>query len=140
MQVLDIIILNRKEEKKDQQESSCKQREEEMIRMEEQTKPLFVELKQEKETLDWKKECKHLFNGETTPLRDLSQGTYVINVAKKVNNCKFGKQYMLSLGEEDNTKIVWSNAYISNKLQEAEDLKLLDLDDIYLCLRNKRLL
>jgi hypothetical protein len=139
MQLLDVIIPNRKEEKKDQQESSCKQREEGMIRMEEQTKPLFVELKQEKETLDWKKECKHLFNGETTPLRDLSQGTYVINVAKKVNNCKFGKQYMLSLGEEDNPTIVWSNAYISNKLQEAEDLKLLDVNDIYLSLKYKKL-
>ena len=49
LQVLDIIILNRKKEKKDQQESSCKQREEEMLRMEERTKPLFEELKQEKE-------------------------------------------------------------------------------------------
>ena len=43
---------------------------------------------------------------------------------------------MLSLGEEDNTKIVWSNAYISNKLQEAEDLKLLDVNDIYLNTRS----
>ena len=46
---------------------------------------------------------------------------------------------MLSLGDEDNPTIVWSNTYISNKLQEAEDLKLLDVDDIYLSLRNKKL-
>jgi translation initiation factor 2 beta subunit (eIF-2beta)/eIF-5 len=46
---------------------------------------------------------------------------------------------MLSLGEEDNPTIVWSNKYISKKLQEAEDLKLIDVDDIYLSLRNKKL-
>jgi hypothetical protein len=57
------------------------------------------------------------------PLRDLCQGTYVLNVAKKVNNSKFGKQYILSLGEEDNPSIVWSNKTISGKLQEAEDFK-----------------
>jgi hypothetical protein len=39
------------------------------------------------------------------PLRDLCQGTYVLNAAKKVNNSKFGKQYILSLGEEDNPSI-----------------------------------
>ena len=38
-----------------------------MLRMEEQTKPLFLELKQEKEKLDWKNECKQLFYGDTTP-------------------------------------------------------------------------
>ena len=85
--------------------------------MEEETRWLFLELKQEKDKLEWKNECKSLFCGVTTPLRDLSQGTYVLNVAKKVDNCKYGKQYMLSLGEEDNP------TYISNKLQEAEDLK-----------------
>jgi hypothetical protein len=138
-ETLDVNILNRKEDKECQQASLTKQMGEEMLRMEEQTKPLFVELKQEKEKLDWKNKCKHLFCGETTPLRDLSQGTYVLNVAKRVNNCKFGKQYMLSLGEEDNPTIVWSNTYISNKLQEAEDLKLTDVDDIYLSLRNKKL-
>ena len=138
-ETLDVNILNRKEDKKCQQVSLNKQIGEEMLRMEEQTKPLFVELKQEKEKLDWKNECKHLFCGETTPLRNLSQGTYVINVAKKVNNSKFGTQYMLSLGVEDNPTIVWSNAYISNKLQEAEDLKLLDVNDIYLNLKYKKL-
>ena len=78
----------------------------------------------------------NFFHGETTPLRDLSQGIYIINVAKRVNNCKFGKQYMLSLGGEDNLTIVWSNTHISNKLQEAEDFKQLDVDDIYLSVRN----
>ena len=138
-ETLDVKILNRKEDKKCQEASLTKQMGEEMLRMEEQTKPLFIELRQEKQKLDWKKECKHLLCGEKTPLRDLSQGTYVLNVAKRVNNCKFGKQYMLSLGEECNPTIVWSNAYISKKLQEAEDLKLLDVNDIYLSLRNKKL-
>ena len=68
-----------------------------------------------------------------------SRNIYVLNVAKRVNNCKFGKQYMLSLGEEDNPTIVWSNIFISNKLQEAEDLELIDVDGIYLSLRNKKL-
>ena len=44
---------------------------------------------------------------------------------------------MLSLGEEDNPTIVWSNISISNKLQEAEDLELIDVDGIYQSLRNK---
>ena len=110
-----------------------------MLRMEEQTKPLFVELKQEKEKLDWKNECKQLFYGETTLLRELCQGTYISNAAKKINNSKFGKQYMLSLGEKDNPTLVWSNNFITNKLQEAEDLKLIDVDETYLSLRNKKL-
>ena len=80
-----------------------------------------------------------MFDGKTTPLRNLFQETYVLNVAKRVNNCKFGKQYMLSLGEEDNPTIVWSNISISNKLQEAEDLELIDVDGIYQSLRNKKL-
>ena len=91
-ETLDLNILNRKEDKKCQQASLTKQMGEDMLRMEEKTKPLFVELKQEKEKLDWKNECKHLFCGEKTPLRDLSHGTYVLNVAKRVNNCKIGKQ------------------------------------------------
>ena len=133
---LDVKILNCKKARK---ESLSKQREEEILRMEEQTKPLFIELKQEKEKLDWKNECKHYFHGETIPLKNLSQGIYVLNVAKKVNNSKFAEQYMLSLGEKDKRTIVWSNKYISNKLQEAQDLKLLDVDGIYLSLRNKKL-
>ena len=44
-----------------------------------------------------------------------------------------------SLGEEDNPTIIWSNAYINKKLEETEDLKLLDVDDIYLSLRNMKL-
>ena len=138
-ETLHVNILNRKEDKKCQQASLTKQMEEEILRMEEQTKPLFIELKQEKEKLDWKNECKHYFHGETIPLKNLSQGIYVLNVAKKVNNSKFAEQYMLSLGEKDKRTIVWSNKYISNKLQEAQDLKLLDVDGIYLSLRNKKL-
>ena len=46
---------------------------------------------------------------------------------------------MLSLGEKDNPTLVWSNNFITNKLQEAEDLKLIDVDGIYLSLRNKKL-
>ena len=60
-------------------------------------------------------------------------------MAKKVTNCKFGKQYILSLGDEDNPTIVWSIKTISNKLHEAEDLKLIDVDGIYLSIRNKKL-
>jgi hypothetical protein len=55
LETLDVNILNRKEDKKCQQESFYKQMGEELLKMEEQTKPLFVELKQEKEKLDWKK-------------------------------------------------------------------------------------
>ena len=78
-----------------------------------------------------------MFCGKITPLREFSQGTYALNAAKRVNNCKFGKQYMLSLGEEDNQTIVISDT--SKKLQEAEDLKHLDVDGNYLSIRNKKL-
>ena len=57
-----------------------------MLKIEEQTKSLFVDLKQEKEKLDWKNECKQLFHGETAPLRELCQGTYILNATKKINN------------------------------------------------------
>ena len=46
---------------------------------------------------------------------------------------------MLSLGEKDNPTIVWSNLTISNNLQETEDLKRIDVDGIYLSLRQKKL-
>ena len=138
-ETLDVKILDSKQDKKCQQAFLTKQMEEEISRMEEATKPLFIELKQEKEKLDWKNECKHFFHGEMTQIRNLSQGTYVLNVAKIRNTSRFGKQYMLSLGEEDKRIIVFSNTYISKKLQEAEDLKLLDMDGIYLSLRNKKL-
>ena len=46
---------------------------------------------------------------------------------------------MLSLGEQDNPTIVWSNKTICDKSQEAEDLKLIDVDGIYLSLKYKKL-
>ena len=139
LETLDVNLWSRKENKKSQEEQFKEKCAEEFKKIEEKTKPLFVELKQEKRKLDWKNECKQLFYGDTTPLRDLCQGIYILNVAKMVNNSKFGKQYMLSLGGEENPTIVWSNKYITNKLQEAEDLKCIDVDDIYLSLRNKKL-
>ena len=51
-ETLDVNILNRKGDKKSQQASLTKHMEEEMLRMEEETKPLYVELIQEKEKLD----------------------------------------------------------------------------------------
>ena len=139
LETLHVNLWSRKENKKSQEEQFKEKCAEEFKKIEEKTKPLFVELKQEKRKLDWKNECKQLFYGDTTPLRDLCQGIYILNVAKMVNNSKFGKQYMLSLGEKENPTIVWSNKYITNKLQEAEDLKCIDVDDIYLSLRNKKL-
>ena len=53
LKVLDVNIINRKENMKCQQASLKNKWGEEVLKMEEQTKPLFAELKQEKEKLDW---------------------------------------------------------------------------------------
>ena len=52
LDTLHINILNQKEDKKCQQVFLTKQMREETLRMEEQTKPLFLELKLEKGRLD----------------------------------------------------------------------------------------
>ena len=55
-----------------------------MKKIEEQTKPLLLQLKQEKAKKDSIKECKYLFCGaETKPLQDVKQGKYEVNAAKK---------------------------------------------------------
>ncbi len=63
LEILHVNILNQKENKKYQEASLTKHIEEDMLRIEEQTKPLFAEFKKEKEKLDWKNECKQFFHG-----------------------------------------------------------------------------
>ena len=56
--VLEINIFNRKEEKKVQQEQFNEKHAEEMKKIEEKTKPLLLEFRNEKEKKDCIKECK----------------------------------------------------------------------------------
>ena len=106
---------------------------EEMKKIKEQTKPLLLQLKQEKAKKDSIKECKFMFCGaETKPLQDVKKGKYEVNAAKKVNS-RFGKQYILSISELDGCNqviddfTIWSNKTIKDKLQEAEDLNLVNV-------------
>ena len=82
---------------------------EELKNIEEKTKPLFSELKNEKDHMDWVKVCKHILSGEQSKkLVDLKQGTYVVRAARKVNS-RFGKQYKLLIENDDNLAATWAN-------------------------------
>ena len=116
-----------------------------MKKIQEKTKPLLLQLKQEKANKDSIKECKYLFCGaETKPLQDVKQGKYEVNAAKRVNS-RFGKQYILSISElgEYNQVIddftIWSNKTIKDKLQEAEDLNLVNVAENLLYLQQRNL-
>merc|ERR1711867_156536 len=138
---LEINIFNRKEEKKVQQEQFKEKYAEEMKKIEEKTKPLLLEFRNEKEKNDRIKDCKLMFRGvETGKLGDLVQGKYIVKAAKKENSW-FGKIYRLLIREEKNKQdiIVWSNANITKKLEEAEKAKTMDLADNFLYLQHDNL-
>ena len=73
-------------------------------------------------------------------LGDLVQGKYIVKAAKKENSW-FGKTYRLLIHEEENEQdiIVWSNAKITKKLEEAENAKTMDLADNFLYLQHDNL-
>ena len=133
VETLDVKILNRKQDKKIQEEEFKEKRAEEMKKIQEKTKPLLLQLKQEKAKKDSIKECKFMFSGvHNILLPDVKQGRYTVNAAKKVNS-RFGKQYILSISELDGCNqviddfTIWSNKTIKDKLQEAEDLNLVNV-------------
>ena len=102
--------------------------------IEEKTKPLLLEFRKEKEKRDRIEECKWMFSGvDTKPLRDIPQGKYTVNAAKKRCNTQYGDQYILSISEHGNdnqdtdTYNVWSNKIIFDKLEEAKDLNLINV-------------
>ena len=139
--VLEINIFNRKEEKKVQQEQFKENHAKEMKKIEEKTKPLLLEFRNEKEKKDRIKDCKLMFCGvDTGKLGDLVQGKYIVKAAKKENSW-FGKTYRLLIREEKNKQdiIVWSNEKITKKLEEAENAKTMDLADNFLYLQHDNL-
>lgn len=129
---LEVHLQFRKENKKVKEEKFKQKREEEFKKIEEKTKPLFLELNAQKETLNRIKAWKARFSGvKTTPLAELKQGKYIVLAVKKAKTC-YGKQYKLLIKREDALTIVWSNKAIKDKLQEAEDAKALDVDGDFL--------
>ena len=138
---LEINIFNRKEEKKVQQEQFKEKCNEEIKKIEEKTRPLLLELQNEKEKKDRIEDCKLMFCGvDTGKLGDLVQGKYIVKAAKKENSW-FGKTYRLLIREEKNKQdiIVWSNEKITKKLEEAENAKTMDLADNFLYLQHDNL-
>ena len=129
---LHVHLQFRKENKKVKEEKFKQKREEEFKKIEEKTKPLFLELNVQKETLNRIKVWKARFSGvKTTPLAEIKQGKYIVLAVKKANTC-YGKQYKLLIKREDSLTIVWSNKPIKDKLQEAEDAKAIDVDGDFL--------
>ena len=127
---LEVNILNRKEEKKVQKEQFKEKRAEEMLKIEEKTKPLLLEFRKEKEKRDRIEECKWMFCGvETKPLRDIPQGTYTVNAAKKKCNTMYGDQYILSISEHGDNYNVWGNKTIFDKLEAAKDSNHVDVGE-----------
>ena len=139
--VLEINIFNWKEGKKMQQEQFKEKHAEEMKKIEEKTKPLLLEFRNEKEKKDRIEDYKLMFRGvDTGKLRDLVQEKYIVKAAKKENSW-FGKTYKLLIHKQENEQdiIVWSNAKITNKLEEAENAKTVDVADKFLYLQHDNL-
>merc|ERR1711888_429894 len=108
-----------KENKKQREEKIKEKHVKEMRMIEEKTKPLLLEFQKEKEKRDRIEEYKRMFCGvDTKPLRDIPQGTYTVNAAKKKCNTMYGDQYILSISEHGDVKQdnynVWSNKSISD--------------------------
>ena len=84
--------------------------------------------------------CKLMFSGvDTGKLGDLVQGKYIVKAAKKENSW-FGKTYRLLIHKINKQDIiVWSNANITKKLEEAENAKTMDLTDNFLYLQHDNL-
>ena len=88
-----------------QQEQFKEKYAEEMKKIEEKTKPLLLEFRNEKEKKDCIKDCKLMFRGvETGKLGDLVQGKYIVKAAKKENKW-FGKTYRLLIHEIGNYRL-----------------------------------
>ena len=64
---------------------------------------------------------------DTKPLRDIPQGTYTVNAAKKKCNTQYGDQYILSISEHGDSYNVWSNKTIFDKLEAAKDSNHVDV-------------
>ena len=76
---------------------------------------------------------------DTKPLRDIPQGTYTVNAAKKQCNTMYGDQYILSISEHGDSYNVWSNKKIFNKLEEARDSNLVHVAENLLYLPRENL-
>ena len=136
---LKVHLQFRKENKKKREENFKMKSVEELKNIEEKTKPLFLELKNEKDHMDWVKLCKHILSGEQTKkLVDLKQGTYVVRAARKVNS-RFGKQYKLLIENDDNLVATWANKPIRETLQKAEEDKSVCVQDDLLYLLHDNL-
>ena len=95
-------------------------------------KPLLTELTRKKNVIKHVKEFRKLFKDRSTvPLRDLSPGSYVVRVAKKLET-RFGSSYKLLVEDGNTVYIVWSNRRIANILDGSDNLINLDGDFVYL--------
>merc|ERR1711888_223366 len=130
-----------KENKKQREEKFKEIHVKEMRMIEEKTKPLLLEFQKEKEKRNRIEECKRMFCGfDTKPLRDIPQGTYTVNAAKKQCNTMYGDQYILSISEHGDSYNVWSNKKIFEKLEEARDLYLVHVAENLLYLPRENIL
>ena len=95
IETLPVNLQIYKENKKQREEKIKEKHVKEMRMIEEKTKPLLLEFQKEKEKRDRIEECKRMFCGvDTKPLRDIPQGTYTVNAAKKKCNTMYGDQYI----------------------------------------------
>ena len=97
-------------------------------------KPLLIELTREKNEIKRMKEFRKILKDRSTlPLRNLSTGSYVVQVAKKFDT-RFGSSYKLLLEDDDDVYIVWSNRCIANILDGiySDNVANLDGDFVYL--------
>ena len=75
----------------------------------------------------------------TKPLRDIPQGTYTVNAAKKQCNAMYGDTYILSISENGDIYNVWSNKKIFDKLEEARNSNLVHVAENLLYLPRENL-
>merc|ERR1712105_584030 len=140
IETLPVNLQIYKENKKQREKKFKEKHDKEMRMIEEKTKPLLLEFRKEKEKRDRIEECKGMFCGVVTkPLRDIPQGTYTVNAAKKKCNTMYGDQYILSISEPGDTYNVWGNKTIFDKLEAAINSNHVDVAEKLLYLPRENL-
>ena len=112
---LQIVVPGRDENKKNE-ESNKDMLHAEAGRIEEIRRSLFAELKNKETRIKSLAEISKLFKtANSASLRDMSQGVYEVQAAKK-QATRYGDSYKLLLNVEGENNVVWGNTYINQTI------------------------
>ena len=100
--------------------------------IEKERQPLFEELRQKEEEVRRINRCKKGFlKQHTVPLRELTQGKYTVEIAKRVAT-RSGTSFKLLIQGEHGNYTTWTNKYLTNIFEQLEQGDLVNKDGGFL--------